>query len=81
MDWGAVRFWVGVPEVYDVIAISPHTMQGVPQAGTVLLSWPQFVCRGFANYNAKVVPEIERPFKKNQKRRRVRAVRAFPSDL
>ncbi|MNI99546.1 hypothetical protein D3C73_1586510 [compost metagenome] len=28
MDWGAVRFWVGFPEVYDVIAISPHTNAG-----------------------------------------------------
>ncbi|BBH48505.1 hypothetical protein KU43P_49820 [Pseudomonas sp. KU43P] len=37
MDWGAVRFWVGFPEVYDVIAISPHTMLGVPQAGTDFL--------------------------------------------
>ncbi|MOA21221.1 hypothetical protein D3C78_1417030 [compost metagenome] len=33
MDWGAVRFWVGFPEVYDVIAISPHTNTGRASGG------------------------------------------------
>ncbi|BCJ04685.1 hypothetical protein PRtIB026_A02880 [Pseudomonas sp. RtIB026] len=55
MDWGAVRFWVGFPEVYDVIAISPHTMQGVPQASTVLVMAPfrmQGLCQSQRKWHA-----------------------------
>jgi hypothetical protein len=66
MDWGAVRFWVGFPEVYDVIAISPHTMLGVPQAGTdfLLLTRRSFSAGWSANLDANAEPEVERLFEK-----------------
>ncbi|MNH03406.1 hypothetical protein D3C79_626680 [compost metagenome] len=66
MDWGAVRFWVGVPEVYDVIAISPHTNAGCASGGHLLLVMtPRSFSGGrLANLNANAVPKLERPSKK-----------------
>ncbi|MCY1187425.1 hypothetical protein D9M73_284020 [compost metagenome] len=46
MDCGAVRFWVGFPEVYDVIAISPHTNAGCASGGHLLLVMTPVSCAG-----------------------------------